>query len=250
MTESQPIRLLEDPPLDGPSNMSRDEALLLSVGRGQSPPTLRLYEWSPPTLSLGYFQRYAEFEAMGEPAGELSVVRRLTGGGAILHDQELTYSMILPRDHGLLDRGANQLYELVHAVVMDCMEGLGVRTSPCGVTDDSGPRRGPFFCFERRHKYDVLVGEDKLAGSAQRRCERSLLQHGSVICAGRYAQQSTVSLSIPAASVIGHLRASFPASFERISGVKLRGGSWSKVELEEAKRLHAKYAGNDWTRRC
>ena len=80
------FRILQDSPLDGPTNMARDEALLDRVGDGSSPPTLRLYQWDPPTISLGYFQKYADYEALDPPAGELAVVRRPTGGGAILQD--------------------------------------------------------------------------------------------------------------------------------------------------------------------
>src|SRR5580765_2945407 len=87
------FRLFIDDPLDAVTNMARDESLLESVGRGESPPTLRLYQWSPAAISLGYFQDYAEFEALPAPAGTLAVVRRQTGGGAILHDLELTYSL-------------------------------------------------------------------------------------------------------------------------------------------------------------
>ena len=97
MNTKHTIRVIHDPALDGPTNMARDEALLSRVGRGASVPTLRLYQWDPPTVSLGYFQKYAEYECLGPPAGGLPVVRRQTGGGAILHDLELTYSLTLPR---------------------------------------------------------------------------------------------------------------------------------------------------------
>ncbi len=84
---SAEIRLVNDESLDGAINMARDEALLDGVRSGTSPATLRLYEWAAPTVSLGYFQPYAQYETLAPPAGELPVVRRLTGGGAILHDR-------------------------------------------------------------------------------------------------------------------------------------------------------------------
>ena len=98
--------------------MARDEALMLRVGRSESPPTLRLYQWDPPTISLGYFQRYADYESLPPPGGLLPVVRRLTGGGAILHDLELTYSLALPINHPLVCDGPNRLYELTHDAVI------------------------------------------------------------------------------------------------------------------------------------
>ena len=190
------MRLLQDAPLDGPVNMARDEALMTRVGTGESAPTLRLYQWDPPTISLGYFQRYAEYEALPPPARDLPVVRRQTGGGAILHDLELTYSLTLPVDHPLLAKGSNRLYELMHDGIVACLGELGVTASPCGHTDDSGPTRGPFFCFDRRHAYDVLIDGNKVAGSAQRRTRQAVLQHGSIILGNRYRQQSTAMLGI------------------------------------------------------
>src|SRR5262245_51344899 len=88
-------RLLIDSPLPGPENMARDEALLRACElTGDA--VVRFYAWSAPTISLGYFQDYAEFEQLEPPAGDLDVVRRTTGGGAILHDLELTYSIVMP----------------------------------------------------------------------------------------------------------------------------------------------------------
>ena len=75
MTDSPAIRVLNDPPLDGPANMARDEALLVRVGERRSPPTLRLYQWDPPTVSLGYFQPYADYEALPPPVGQLAVAQ-------------------------------------------------------------------------------------------------------------------------------------------------------------------------------
>ncbi|RME36496.1 MAG: lipoate--protein ligase family protein, partial [Planctomycetota bacterium] len=140
------IRLLIDPPADGATNMARDEALMLAVGENRSSPTLRLYRWDPPTISLGYFQPYADYERLPEPEGNLPVVRRLTGGGAILHDRELTYSLTLPTGHPLLARGATSLYELVHSAVTEAFRRVDIETAHCGLSDGSGAARGPFFC--------------------------------------------------------------------------------------------------------
>ncbi len=194
------IRVLHDPPLDGPTNMARDEALMTRAGTGESVPTLRLYRWDPPTLSLGYFQAYADYESLPPPAGDLAVVRRLTGGGAILHDLELTYSLMLPITHPLLSAGPNRLYEVAHDAVIAALRLLGITAARCGVTDDSGPKRGPFLCFDRRHCYDVLIDDDKIAGSAQRRTRNAVLQHGSIILGNRYAQQATATVSIASPS--------------------------------------------------
>jgi lipoate-protein ligase A len=243
------LRVLQDPPLAGAVNMARDEALMTRIGTGDSPPTLRLYQWDPPTISLGYFQRYADYEALGPPAGELAVVRRLTGGGAILHDRELTYSLTLPIGHRLLAAGPNHLYELAHEAVMACMKLLGAESRPSGFTDDSGAARGPFFCFARRHALDVLIGDDKLAGSAQRRTRTAVLQHGSIILENRFAQQPTARVPLPFDEAVARLREDFVEHLSRIFAEPIRDGEWSQQELSLGETLIAKYDGDQWTRR-
>ncbi|HOW19210.1 MAG TPA: hypothetical protein PLC79_09250, partial [Phycisphaerae bacterium] len=105
MAADDSIRVLIDPPLDGPTNMARDEALLRRVACGETAATMRLYEWQPPTLSLGYFQAYDDVSQQPPAIRSMPVVRRLTGGGAIVHADELTYSLIVPGDSPLLRGG-------------------------------------------------------------------------------------------------------------------------------------------------
>lgn len=242
------LRVLEDGARPGTVNMARDEALLTSVGDGSSPPTLRLYEWSVPTISLGYFQRYADYETQPPPAGDLSVVRRLTGGGAILHDRELTYSLALPIDHVLVAGKPNQLYEMVHNALIGCLRDHGIDAHRCLETDDSGPTKGPFFCFARRHRYDVLIGSDKVAGSAQRRTRGTLLQHGSIMVERRFDQQ-------PSAALAGlgvnseWLRSRLPTALADAANMRAEPGEWTTKEQRMTETLEAKYASADWTRR-
>jgi len=283
VTKHSTIRILHDPSLNGPTNMARDEALMTRVGRSESPPTLRLYQWNPPTISLGYFQCYADYESLPAPAGELAVVRRLTGGGAILHDLELTYSLTLPADHRLVSNGPNRLYELAHDAVMACLGDLGLVATRCGTTDDSSPTRGPFFCFERRHRYDVLleqtavscsapsfhpplprgerggsarhtkrenaIGQDKIAGSAQRRTREAVLQHGSIILGNRYTQQATATVPLPFDKSVQHVRSSFAEHLADVTGECFKHGDWSAAELASADTLVGKYADIEWTKR-
>lgn len=243
------MRLIIDSPLPGPSNMARDEALLTLVGRGQSPPTLRLYQWDPPTISLGYFQRYADYASLPSPAGDLAVVRRLTGGGAILHDQELTYSITIPIDHPLVAGGPNRLYELAHDALIDALAIDGVPASRGCRSDGSGAARGPFFCFERRHCLDVLIGPDKLAGSAQRRTKTAILQHGSIILARRYKQQPAAALTNSIATNATDLGERLAKSLSSRAQLTLTEQPWSADELDMAESLTPQYAGPDWTRR-
>ncbi len=253
------IRVLQDPPLDGPTNMARDEALMTCVGRSESPCTLRLYQWDPPTISLGYFQRYAEYESLAAPAGTLPVVRRLTGGGAILHDLELTYSLTLPSNHRLLSKGANRLYEMAHDAVIAWLASLDLtatRTPPCkGETKThtppfrGGAKGGVFFCFESRHRYDVLIGRDKIAGSAQRRRREAILQHGSIIVGGRYNQQVTADVPLSYDESIRQVRSGFAEHLAAVAAETLQPGDWSTMELAASDELAAKYAGDAWTKR-
>jgi len=229
--------------------MARDEALMTLVGTSKSPPTLRLYQWDRPTISLGYFQHYADYETLPPPAGGLPVVRRLTGGGAILHDLELTYSLALHTGHPLLSNGPGGLYELAHDALIETLATLGQPAVRCGSSDDSGAARGPFFCFERRHAFDVLVGGDKIAGSAQRRTRAAVLQHGSIILANRFGQQPSGAVDRTYEESIRILPSAMVDAFARISGARCVSGGWSKEELSAAAALREKYAGETWTRR-
>lgn len=249
MTRIDTIRFIQDPALTGPENMGRDEALLQRVGRGDSPPTLRLYRWNPPTISLGYFQRYADYEALPPPAGELAVVRRQTGGGAILHDQELTYALVLPAEHPLLEHGPTRLYDTQHKTIMRCLSDAGIASYQCGHSDDSGAAKGPFFCFARRHGHDVLIDGDKLVGSAQRRTKDGVLQHGSIIFGHRFDQQVTARVNANTEAIIETLTADLPRRLSQMTGITLEPGNWTQEELTEAAPLINKHAGAEWLRR-
>lgn len=215
------LRLILDPPRDGPWNMAADEWLLHATaesGRG----CLRLYRWAPATLSLGYFQVWQPESSRRFGEG-LPVVRRLSGGGAILHHHEWTYALTLPIRHPLA-QDRLRLYQTVHRTLLEWMATLGFsarifqgedagrQEAACGnragecldtsispgiesrsAADDGGdaPGRGkcPFLCFLRRSPGDILVRsadgsiETKIVGSAQRRERGAVLQHGSILFA-------------------------------------------------------------------
>lgn len=242
------IRLLDDPPLSGSINMARDEALLAGARSGTSPPTLRFYEWSEPTISLGYFQPYAEYRSLPPPAGVLPVVRRLTGGGAILHDRELTYALVLPVSHALAQARPNRLYERVHDALIACVSEQGAVAARHGCDDASGPGRGPFFCFARRHRCDVITAGDKVAGSAQRRTREAILQHGTIIIERRFDQQPAGGLSATGLDA-AILRRRLPVHLAERLQADIEPGRWTDGELERADSLRAKYEDKSWTRR-
>ncbi|HEV7223480.1 MAG TPA: hypothetical protein VGN42_12315 [Pirellulales bacterium] len=161
--------------------MAVDEVLLDRAGR-EPRWTLRFYEWSEPTVSLGYFQDYAS--RFDHPASrDCPLVRRPSGGGAIVHDQELTYALFAPAGDPLA-RDSNGLYRAVHSALLRVLAALGVeaRMHEPELGSGSGPRgQEPFLCFERRSAGDLLVGAAKVGGSAQRRRGGAVLQHGSFL---------------------------------------------------------------------
>jgi lipoate-protein ligase A len=181
MGEAVACRLLFDPPNSGAWNMAVDEVLLDRAGREQTW-TLRFYEWLEPTVSLGYFQDCAS--RFNHPASrDCPLVRRPTGGGAIVHDQELTYALFAPAVDPLA-RDSHGLYRAVHSALVRVLAALGVETRMHEVElgSGAGPRRQePFLCFERRSAGDLLVGASKVGGSAQRRRSGAVLQHGSFL---------------------------------------------------------------------
>lgn len=179
MIASPPLNLLIDGPCDGAWNMALDEVLLDEAAEGETG-YWRFYQWQRPTLSLGYFQDAAE-RAGHQPSRRCPMVRRLTGGGAILHDVELTYSLVLPASHPMC-RQREQLYGTVHqSLIATLAEHWKIPASLCpGASRESG-RKEPFLCFQRRAPGDVLVDVAKIAGSAQRRRRGAVLQHGSVL---------------------------------------------------------------------
>lgn len=223
---------------------------MIRVGHGESRPTLRFYRWNPATISLGYFQHYRDYEQLPPPAGELAVVRRLTGGGAILHDRELTYSITVPIDHPLLGGGPNRLYEIAHDAIIAAAGEMGVTASRGGESDGSGAAKGPFFCFARRHCLDVLIGDDKFAGSAQRRTRLAVLQHGSIILNRRFDQQPAAAINANLDdATVNRWTECVIAQFSIKGNATLKTDDWSDAELSDAESLVAKYAGNEWTRR-
>ena len=244
----QALRWIAENPADGPTNMARDEAMLLAVSSGAAPATLRFYRWSSPTISLGYFQSYSDYAALPPPAGSLPVVRRLTGGGAILHDLELTYSLILPLGHPLLPAcGPGGLYDVAHQAFARLLQDLGVPITSGPRTPSSSSHRGPFFCFERHGRYDLLAGGRKIMGSAQRRARAAILQHGSLILDSRFEQQQCACVSQYVKVELAQWLPRLAAGIAGDSSVE--PGRLTSHELRLGDQLRAKYMDPAWTQR-
>ncbi len=177
---------LDDDPLDGAMNMAIDQLLLERVQAGGLP-VLRFYSWQPATLSLGYFQAAADRQ-LHSASRAVPMVRRASGGGAILHHRELTYSLCLPiADRA--DDAVRHIYDQVHLAIRSTFEHLGVRlqrfadSAMNGASLSYSRRRceEPFLCFQRRTAEDLVLSGYKVVGSAQRRAAKAVLQHGSLL---------------------------------------------------------------------
>jgi lipoate-protein ligase A len=171
------LLLIEEHACSGSWNMALDEALLeAALHAGIT--SLRFFRWSEPTLSLGYFQKQLPPQLPVE-LQQLPRVRRLSGGGAILHHLEWTYSCALPASH-LRASDPLKLYELVHQEFIGLLREQGIPAGLRGeVSTDNGEE--PFLCFGRKDPRDIVLADHKVLGSAQRRRRGAILQHGSLL---------------------------------------------------------------------
>ena len=171
-------RLIQTPPASGAWNMAVDEALLEGMAQPQAMPVLRLYAWEPPCLSLGYAQPIADVDQ--ERLGQLGwdLVRRPTGGRAILHTDELTYAVIGPQHEPRLEGSVLESYQRLSTALLAALRQLHVPAHSQGEASRSSSK-GPV-CFEVPSNYEITVEGKKLIGSAQARRKEGVLQHGSL----------------------------------------------------------------------
>ncbi|MFD3447767.1 biotin/lipoate A/B protein ligase family protein [Microbacteriaceae bacterium 4G12] len=166
-------------------NMALDECLLNWQSEKKIPPVIRFYEWEVPTLSIGYFQRVEKEINMDEvKAREFGFVRRPTGGRSVLHDQELTYSVIVSEDHPDMPKTVTEAYRVISQGLLEGFKSLGldayfaVPKTEKEREDLKNPRSA--VCFDAPSWYEIVVEGRKIAGSAQTRQKGVILQHGSI----------------------------------------------------------------------
>ncbi len=179
--------LVEDEPHDGAWNMALDEALMNLVAEGASPPVLRLYQWSPPCLSLGRRQPLAGVDSERLRADGYDAVRRETGGWAILHTDELTYSVTLSPNDPRADGPILDAYRKLSQGLLEGLALLGV-LAEMKPASASGTHNLSAACFEVPSAYEITAGGRKLIGSAQARPNGRVLQHGSLPLRGDIAR--------------------------------------------------------------
>ena len=265
-------RLLLTPPARGAWNMAVDEAILGHVGRGESLPTLRLYAWDPPCLSLGYAQPFADVDAARLTERGWEIVRRPTGGRAILHTDELTYSVTAPADEPRLAGSVLESYSRLAGALLAAVESLGVPVEMKADANANHEAPNPV-CFEVPSAYEITVQGKKLIGSAQARRRAGVLQHGSLPLTGDlaritqalvYADESSrldsarrlLARAATVESVLGcavswdEATRAFVRAFEAELDLHLEEGKLSEGENRRAEELvRDKYDHPDWMKR-
>lgn len=268
-------RLILDEPADGAWNMAVDEALFESATAGGRA-TLRFYQWGEPTLSLGYFQPYAD-RARHAASSALPCVRRSSGGGALIHDRELTYSLMLP-PNALPGRDTRAMYCDAHRAVIEAVRDLAPadlapeadgadRLILCDPEAEKLPAsEEPFLCFLRRADGDLLVdgphprvmaapgvhGRYKVGGSAQRKRHGALLQHGGILLA-----ESPQAAELPGLAELGVLQVTpsvladvLSLKFSERLDLRLDPASLTEAENRLATEMRkTKHASLDWVKR-
>jgi len=173
-------RFINSKPCSASCNMALDEAIAVSVRKGDSPPTLRLYSWDKPSLSLGRFQKSSDINIEYCRANRIQIVKRPTGGRAILHGDELTYSFSVRTDHEPFSKGLLDSYKKISAVFNLALNKLGIQAESKKHREKGRVLAGSPLCFQSSSFGEILIDNKKIIGSAQKRWTDGLLQQGSI----------------------------------------------------------------------
>jgi lipoate-protein ligase A len=263
--------------------MAVDEAVLLAVAEGLAPPTLRLFAWKPPCLSLGYAQPVADVDVERLAARGWGLVRRPTGGRAILHTDELTYSVIAPMDEPRVAGGVVESYRQLSAGLLQGLERLGLAARADRKSDDRPQTEAAVgrpssaalpVCFEVPSDYEITARGKKLLGSAQVRKQGVVLQHGTLPLVGdisricealrfeteterervreRVRGRATTLAAVLGQAVSWQAAAlALQAGFAQALNLTLEIGALSEFEHGQMERLTAdKYAADAWNARA
>ncbi len=259
-------RLLNTGYRDGATNMAVDEAILRGVAEGSSPPTLRFFAWQPACLSLGQAQPAGDVDFEACRALGVDVVRRPTGGRAILHVDELTYSVAARADEPRVQGGIVESYRRLSEGLLAGLLHIGVPVRQVERPDSHDRDQGPV-CFEVPSNYEIVVDGHKLIGSAQVRRNGAMLQHGSLPLVGDIARicdvlaarpdrdrvrarAITVERTIGRAVAFDAAARSMAEGFASALNLCLEPGDLTDPERAWAEELRReKYAADHWTRR-
>ena len=253
--------------------MAVDEAILESVGRHEALPTLRLYAWDPPCLSLGFAQPFNDVDREALSQNGWQVVRRPTGGRAILHTDELTYSVMAPLDEPRVYGKVLESYRRLAQALIAALRSLGLPAqADQAYALPEGTQASGAICFETPSNYEITVAGKKLMGSAQARRKEGILQHGSLPLCGdltritralvypgeperrlagqRLLSHATTVEALGKMVTWAEAAAAFAAAFESTLQIEFKAEALSAAELSRADRLvMEKYGHPDWTER-
>ncbi len=177
--------VLIDPPLPGAENMNRDRELLKwAYSAENSRPVLRFFMWNPPAISLGYMQSEKDVDSNLCARDGIDIVKRPTGGRAILHWTEFTYSVVLPPEHPLAKTTILETYNEISRALALGLRNLGIPAKLARGTAKLNPKNPS--CFSSTSRYELVVNGKKLVGSAQRRKNGAVLQQGSIMAGDEY----------------------------------------------------------------
>ncbi|HDP36310.1 MAG TPA: lipoate--protein ligase family protein [Candidatus Atribacteria bacterium] len=275
-------RLIKDSYHNGFMNMAIDEAIMIAHREGLVPPTIRFYQWSPPAVSLGYFQDLKkEIDVITCKNMGIDIVRRPTGGKAVLHDKELTYSFIIREDHPLVNDSILETYKKISGGMIRGLSYLGITAELVPLreklkktlSDNEAKSKIPHpdiksICFSVPSQYEVQVEGKKIVGSAQVRKRGVVLQHGSLLIELEKDKLFSV-FNFPSIKIRERLKTRFnatsleeilkrkinfselseilPRGFEEEFGVKLTEGKLTEQEEKISKDLIGnKYSTYEW----
>ncbi|MDA8124167.1 MAG: biotin/lipoate A/B protein ligase family protein [Deltaproteobacteria bacterium] len=247
--------------------MAVDEALFREAVRKESPPTLRFYGWQKPTVSLGHFQdarREIDIEACRR--FDIDIVRRLTGGKAVLHEQEVTYAVVAADDSPLFPPDILGTYRLISACIAQGLSAIGIAAEMASEGRAKTEGTASAACFAHPSRYELLVAGRKICGSAQRRSPGVFLQHGALLMTfdprrtsavlmppfhsqGRREdlQKTVTSVGEHAPSVDEEtLCRVLQEGFRQVLGVRFVEGSLTPAEEDLKKELLKKYESDRW----
>lgn len=267
-------RLLDTAPASGAWNMALDEAILEAAGQGLVPPTLRLYAWEPPCLSLGYAQPLSDVDRDALARRGWDLVRRPTGGRAILHTDELTYSISAPHTEPRIAGSVLESYQRLAQALLQALHRLAIPAEAeeqYTLPKNANPK-GPV-CFEVPSNWEITVDGKKLIGSAQVRRQIGVLQHGSIPLAGDLtritqalafpnetaraeaasrllARASTLETALGRAVTWEQTAQAMTEAFAQTLNVQLERGVVTDGELRRAQELvNIRYGHEAWTGR-
>lgn len=275
-------RLIKDSYHTGSMNMAIDEAIMIAHREGLVPPTIRFYQWSPPAVSLGYFQDLQkEIDVDTCKNLGIDIVRRPTGGKAVLHDKELTYSFIIKESHHLVNGSILETYKKISGGIIRGLSYLGIKAELVPLreklksTSSGNETKSKIshsdiksICFSVPSQYEVQVKGKKIVGSAQVRKREIVLQHGSLLIELEKDKLFSV-FNFPSAKIREKLKTGFkatsleeilkkkinfselseilPRGFEEEFGARLVEGKLTKQEEKISKDLlENKYSTCEW----